>query len=289
MGRRGHLGGDEVVPEGLEPASGQVGRAPGLEQPDGDRQEIGALGHRGARTARRGTTWLPSVPVAPVTDDMGASDAGWLSWACGTDMPDGLWVLTSDWSTEGFVALATTLLVYGVTELCHGYGFVAVFVAAYALRHLERDHEYHEVLHASSESVERLFSAALLVLLGGAVVDGALRALTWQGVAVGLAVILVVRPVAAGLALVRTGLPVGERAALAFFGIRGIGSVYYLAHALNEEDFGAPDQLWAITAFVILVSVVVHGVSAAPIMKRVDARREAATPERREATAPTPT
>jgi NhaP-type Na+/H+ or K+/H+ antiporter len=192
-------------------------------------------------------------------------------------------------STEGFVALATTLLVYGVTELCHGYGFLAVFVAAYVLRHHERDHEYHEVLHASSESVERLFSAALLVLLGGAVIDGALRALTWQGAAVGLAVILIVRPVAAGLALVRTGLPVGERAALAFFGIRGIGSVYYLAYALNEEDFGAPDQLWAITAFVILISVVLHGMSAAPIMKRIDARREAAAPEHSEATTPTPT
>ena len=190
-------------------------------------------------------------------------------------------------STEGFVALATTLLVYGVTELCHGYGFVAVFVAAYVLRHHERDHEYHEVLHASSESVERLFSAALLVLLGGAVVDGALRALTWQGAAVGLAVILVVRPVAAGLALLRTGLPVGERAALAFFGIRGIGSVYYLAHALNEEDFDAPEQLWAITAFVILVSVVVHGISAAPIMQRIDAHREAAAADQPKAGTPT--
>jgi NhaP-type Na+/H+ or K+/H+ antiporter len=179
-------------------------------------------------------------------------------------------------STEGFVALATTLLVYGVAELCHGYGFVSVFVAAYVLRHHERDHEYHEVLHASSESIERLFSAALLVLLGGAVVDGALGALTWAGAAVGLAVVLVVRPVAAWLALLRTGLRSGERWALAFFGIRGIGSVYYLAHALNEGEFGDAEELWAITSFVILVSVVVHGISAAPVMKRVDARREAA-------------
>jgi NhaP-type Na+/H+ or K+/H+ antiporter len=177
-------------------------------------------------------------------------------------------------STEGFVALATTLLVYGVAELCHGYGFIAVFVAAYVLRHNERDHEYHEVLHASSESIERLVSAALLVLLGGAVVDGALGALTWQGALAGLAVVLVVRPIAGWLALLRTPLATGERLALAFFGIRGIGSVYYLAHALNEAEFGDAEQLWAVTAFVILVSVVVHGISAAPVMKRIDARRE---------------
>ena len=180
-------------------------------------------------------------------------------------------------STEGFVSLATTLLVYGVAELCHGYGFVAVFVAAYVLRHHERDHEYHEVLHASSESIERLVSAALLVLLGGAVVDGALAPLTLRGAALGLAVVLLVRPIAGWLALLRTTMPQSERWALAFFGIRGIGSVYYLAHALNEAEFADADQLWAIVAFVILVSVLVHGVSAAPLMKRVDARREKAS------------
>jgi NhaP-type Na+/H+ or K+/H+ antiporter len=180
-------------------------------------------------------------------------------------------------STEGFVSLATTLLVYGVAELCHGYGFVAVFVAAYVLRHHERNHEYHEVLHASSESIERLVSAALLVLLGGAVVDGALAPLTLRGAALGLAVVLLVRPIAGWLALLRTTMPQSERWALAFFGIRGIGSVYYLAHALNEAEFADADQLWAIVAFVILVSVLVHGVSAAPLMKRVDARREKAS------------
>lgn len=177
-------------------------------------------------------------------------------------------------STEGFVALATTLLVYGVTELCHGYGFVAVFVAAYVLRNHERDHEYHEVLHASSESIERLVSAALLVLLGGAVVDGALAPLTLRDAVLGIAVVLVVRPIAGWLALLRTTMPQSERWALAFFGIRGIGSVYYLAHALNEAEFADADQLWAIVAFVILVSVLVHGISAAPLMKRVDAQRE---------------
>lgn len=177
-------------------------------------------------------------------------------------------------STEGFVALATTLLVYGLAELCHGYGFVAVFVAACVLRNHERDHDYHEVLHASSESVERLVSAALLVLLGGAVVDGALAPLTPQGAALGLVVVLLVRPIAGWLALLGTTMPQSERWALAFFGIRGVGSVYYLAHALNEAEFADADQLWAIVALVILVSVLVHGVSAAPLMKRVDARRD---------------
>jgi NhaP-type Na+/H+ or K+/H+ antiporter len=179
-------------------------------------------------------------------------------------------------STEGFVALGATLLVYGVTEVCHGYGFLAVFVAACVMRNHEREHEYHEVLHASAESIERLFSAGLLVLLGGAVVDGALAPLTPVGVAVALAVVFVVRPIAGLVAMGRTAVPRGERWALAFFGIRGIGSVYYLAYALNEGEFAGAEQLWAVTALVILVSVVVHGVAAAPAMTRIDARRSSA-------------
>jgi NhaP-type Na+/H+ or K+/H+ antiporter len=179
-------------------------------------------------------------------------------------------------STEGFVALAATLLVYGIAELCHGYGFVSVFVAATVIRNHERDHDYHEVLHASAESIERLLSAALLVLLGGAVVDGALGPLTWRGAGVGVAIVLLVRPLAGWAALLRTTMPPGERWAIAFFGIRGVGSVYYLAHAVNETEFRDADQLWAIAAFVILLSVVVHGISAAPVMRRLDAGRRRA-------------
>jgi NhaP-type Na+/H+ or K+/H+ antiporter len=177
-------------------------------------------------------------------------------------------------STEGFVALATTLLVYAATELAHGYGFLAVFVAACVLRNHERGHEYHEVLHASAESIERLASAALLVLLGGAVVDGALEPLTVAGVAVALAVVLVVRPLAGWVSLAGTGLAARERWAIAFFGIRGIGSVYYLAHALNETEFGQGRELWAIVSLTILLSVVIHGLSAAPVISRLDGRRE---------------
>lgn len=177
-------------------------------------------------------------------------------------------------SAEGFVALAATLLVYAATELAHGYGFLAVFVAACVLRDQERGHSYHEVLHASAESIERLASAALLVLLGGALVDGALEPLTAAGAAVAVAMVLVVRPLAGWVSLIGTGLPPGERWAIAFFGIRGIGSIYYLAHALNVAPFRQGRELWAIAALTILLSVVVHGLSAAPVISRLDRSRE---------------
>ena len=174
---------------------------------------------------------------------------------------------------EGFVALAGTFLAYGVTELVGGYGFLAVFVAAVTLRRSERHHDFHQTLHDFAEQTEQLLMIVLVVLLGGAVASGILAPLTWQAALVGLGVLFVVRPVTAWFALVRTRVPTGERAAISFFGIRGIGSLYYLAYAVNHARFSAADLLWALVAFTVVVSIVVHGTTATLVTRRLDAGR----------------
>ena len=176
---------------------------------------------------------------------------------------------------DGFVALGATALAYGAAEVAHGYGFVAVFVAACSLRGTERGHGYHRILHGFVDQVERLLTAGLLLLLGGAVTNGILAPLTWQAALLGLAVVFVIRPLVGWVVLLGGTCDRRERFAIAFFGIRGIGSFYYLAYAAGHASFGAlTDDLWALVSFVVLVSVLVHGVSATPIMKRVDARRD---------------
>ncbi|HEV2089206.1 MAG TPA: cation:proton antiporter [Cryptosporangiaceae bacterium] len=178
---------------------------------------------------------------------------------------------------EGFTALAATFLAYGVTELVQGYGFLAVFVCACSIRAAERLHEYHQVLHEFVEQIERLLTVLLLLLLGGAVVGGLLTPLTWQAVAVGLAVLLLIRPAVAGLSLWRAPGTAGEKAVVAVFGIRGIGSLYYLSYALATTAFPEADQAWATAGFVVVVSVVAHGVAATPVMDRLDRNRARST------------
>ncbi|MFG2074952.1 cation:proton antiporter [Nonomuraea maritima] len=180
---------------------------------------------------------------------------------------------------DGFVALAATLLAYGVTELLHGYGFVAVFVTACAIRRAEFGHGYNNVLHGFVDQLERLLTAWLLLLLGGFVMTGGLAALTWRGAAVGLLLLLVIRPLAGWLTQWRGPAGPRERLVISFFGIRGIGSLFYLAYALGQADFGVPaDELWAVTGFTVVASVVLHGVTATPVMARVDAVRERTSP-----------
>jgi NhaP-type Na+/H+ or K+/H+ antiporter len=64
-----------------------------------------------------------------------------------------------------------------------------------------------------------------------------------------------------------------EKLAISFFGIRGIGSFFYLAFALSKAEFAEARELWAIVGFVVLVSVVIHGVLASPVMRYLDLRR----------------
>ena len=177
---------------------------------------------------------------------------------------------------EGFVALAATFMSYGLTEILGGYGFLAVFVAAVTLRRHEHGHEYHQTLHDFAEQTERLLMIGLVLLLGGAIAGGVLAALTPRAVVFAALFLFVLRPATAWFFLPRDCLSPPERGAVAFFGIRGIGSLYYLSHALNEATFAQARELWAIVALVTAGSIVIHGVTVTPVMQRLDRRRELA-------------
>ena len=173
----------------------------------------------------------------------------------------------------GVAAIAVTLTAYGATEWVGGYGFLATFVAAYVLRHQDRDHDYHERLVVFVEQLERLLIASVLLLLGGAVVRGVLGDLTVGAVVVSVLVLLVVRPVAGALSLVAGRCSGPDALALGFFGIRGVGSIYYLAYAVGKADFGAADTLWTVVVLTVLLSIFVHGLTASSAFRWIDVRR----------------
>lgn len=64
----------------------------------------------------------------------------------------------------------------------------------------------------------------------------------------------------------------GEKLAIAFFGIRGVGSFYYLAYALNHGQFNGETPLWAIVSLVVVSSILLHGLTVTPAMRSLDRR-----------------
>ncbi|HUH08104.1 MAG TPA: cation:proton antiporter [Egibacteraceae bacterium] len=169
------------------------------------------------------------------------------------------------------LAVAATFTVYGLTELIGGYGFLAVFAAAVAIRSVERGHGYHRRLHQLIEQLETILTLALLLMLGAALSAGLLAELGWPSILVGVALIFVIRPLCAWVSLWgSTELRGQERWAVAAFGVRGIGSIYYLAYALSSEYTTEGLELWSVVAFTIVLSVVVHGIAATPAMRWLD-------------------
>ena len=168
---------------------------------------------------------------------------------------------------SGVVALAGILLCYGSTELIEGYGFMAVAVLGLTLRRIEKDHQFHRRLHDFSESIENALTAALLVALG-TMLPLLIADLTWTQVALALVFLLVIRPVAGWVAMAGMGMDPRDRGIVAVYGVRGIGSIYYLCYAGSHMEFLNEDALWSLVALVILASTLLHGFSVGWAMER---------------------
>jgi len=168
---------------------------------------------------------------------------------------------------DGFVALGVTLIVYSLTEFAHGYGFLAVFLAGLMLRKSSDGHAFNKRLHDFADETERLLMMFMLVLFGGMISKGGLfSSLEIEVIIFAIVTILVIRPIIGWCSLIGLRKPSLDNLIISFFGIRGLGSAYYLSFALNHGNFGSGSLLWEIVALVICISIFVHGVLVTPAM-----------------------
>lgn len=199
---------------------------------------------------------------------------------------------------DDFLAMGLVALSYGVAQLLHANGFLAVFAAGMALRRLERSqtpgpasqraveeahaHPDQSIAHAAAvhpqhapafmaqavltfnEQIERIGEVAVVITIGAMLWSVKWHSGAWWLVPL---LLLVIRPGAVALGLLRSSSSRGQRWLIGWFGIRGVGSLYYLTYAINH---GVPSQLAdpliALTLAVVVASIVVHGTSVTPMM-----------------------
>jgi len=176
----------------------------------------------------------------------------------------------------GVVAFAGVIFAYGTTELLEGYGFIAAFVAGMVLRREESEDHFHERLHDFSESLEHTLTAILLVALGAAL-PSMWPYLDWSHALIAVVLVFVIRPAIAWVSLANTCLRTRERLVVAFYGVRGIGSIYYLAYAGEHVELVDEGALWATVALTIVLSTVVHGLTAGLAVERAGAAEPTST------------
>lgn len=195
----------------------------------------------------------------------GGAVSGWLLGKVLFAWPKGNALATTQ---TGVVAFAGVIFAYGLTELIEGYGFIAAFVAGLALRREESEHEFHQRLHNFSESLEHTLTALILVALGAAL-SSLWPYLGWPEFIIGLSLVFIIRPVAGWLSLIGVDMSWRHKAVVSFYGVRGIGSVYYLAYAGHQVNLVNEGALWAIVAFTIVLSTSIHGLTAGFAVERV--------------------
>lgn len=171
--------------------------------------------------------------------------------------------------SRGILSLALILLPYTITEYVGGYGFIAVFFAACIFSDFEKHEEHMNSLHEFNRELEGFVMAVIFIATGVFLALHEQILYNWQVISVALALVLIVRPVAGYISLLGAKLNGFQKFVLSFYGIRGIGSVYYLAFALSAAGFEGPERLFAVTVATIFFSVLIHGVSARVVQKRM--------------------
>ena len=199
---------------------------------------------------------------------------------------------------DEFLALGLIALSYGIALLLNGYGFLAVFAAGLSVRRIERQHSdlappadvsdagrsteeqatdpgtapayMARAVLSFNEQLERLGELAVVLIVGAMLAD--IQA--WgPGIVLAFSLFVVIRPLATLLTLFRAPLSRPQRAFIAWFGVRGVGSIYYLAYALSHGVSAPAARMLAdVTLVVVAASIVLHGVSVTPLMHRYSAR-----------------
>jgi NhaP-type Na+/H+ or K+/H+ antiporter len=200
---------------------------------------------------------------------------------------------------DDFLGLGLIAAVYGISELVSAWGFLAVFFAAVALRQTEYkltnepsnsapqsalaatgddsevDAEPVTVSKGSllfKEHLERLSELVLILLVGGTLFKDSW---SWRAVSVAAFLFLVARPLSVLMGLSFSRTPWRIRLLASWFGVRGIGSVYYLMYAIQHglpEDLAL--ELIHITLIVVTLSILAHGISVKPMMNRFSGEKD---------------
>jgi len=182
---------------------------------------------------------------------------------------------------DGWHAISTALVTYGVAQALDGYGFLAAFAAGIAFRRYERDHEVNARIHTGVETLEKFLELAVILALGSLLTLDGLAAPSWTGWLLAVVLVLLIRPLSVRAALARSRVETpGERAFVAWFGVRGVGSLYYASTIAGAGVLSSGELevvVWTVIACV-LVSIVVHGTTGGPAQRRLSAWQRGEAP-----------
>lgn len=176
-----------------------------------------------------------------------------------------------DETMEDFLAIAIILVTYSLTEVINGYGFIAVFVAGLTIRKKTRDTEEQILQLHFTERIEKLLEVATILLIGSMLRIEPILNYAGPILIISSTLIFLIRPLGTWLSTIafhrRQRYKPATRLLLGWFGIRGVGSIYYLSYAFGHDlPKSLAAQLGWIVYLTVVISVILHGFTATPLM-----------------------
>ncbi|MGC8698373.1 MAG: cation:proton antiporter, partial [Halothiobacillus sp.] len=188
---------------------------------------------------------------------------------------------------DDFLGLGLIGVVYALCVFADAWGFLAVFFAAVALRQTELWLQHKPATAPAAigapsaeppqptvsggalifkEHLERLSEVVLILLIGGTLFT---NSWSWPVVIMAAFLFFVARPLSVLIGLVATRVPWRTRGMMSWFGVRGIGSLYYLMYAI-QHGLPVPMAMTLIqfTLIAVTLSIIVHGITVKPLMNR---------------------
>jgi NhaP-type Na+/H+ or K+/H+ antiporter len=199
--------------------------------------------------------------------------AGWGLAAATSALREREWLLAE---YDGWLAIAGVLVAYGAAEVLGAYGFLAAFAGGLAFRRHEREHEYHQPVHRGIAELERVSELALVLLLGSTVTLVGLSEPGLGGLVLALALLFAIRPAAVLVSFLGSRLAPKERLFIGWFGVRGVGSFYYVAVAIGAGVLSAAESTAIYWTVIICVglSIIVHGLTGTPASRGLGLKQD---------------
>ncbi len=229
---------------------------------------------------------LPAVTVlvaaAASAEDLGgpASWAGFAAEQVGYGVVAGLLVgvvggrlvdaaARNSWMSEAFRQVSTLAVAagaYALAESVGGNGFIAAFTAGLAFGTVARGS--CEGVYDFTEEQGQLLTLLTFLVFGAAIIGPRLDELTWQVLAYAVLSLTVVRVLPVALSLLGSRMRADTVLFLGWFGPRGLASILFGLLVVEESGVTGADSIFLVVGWTVLLSVLAHGVSAAPLARR---------------------
>lgn len=174
-------------------------------------------------------------------------------------------LISKSWETVVIIALAFSC--FTAAQIAGGSGFIACFTGGLLYSTINRKYK-HDILE-EAEGIGDTLSMLTWVIFSSVIIAANFKYFTWDILIYALLSLTLIRMIPVLISLIRTGIPGKEKLFIAWFGPRGLASIVF---AIIILDIGLPHQRTIVltAACTILLSIILHGLSANPFIKMLN-------------------